>query len=207
MKNLNKPLQIGITGGIGAGKSLICHIFQTLGIPVYNADNRAKWLMNYDKTLMGEIKHHFGDESYLPDGSLNRTYLSEKVFNNEALLKQLNALVHPKVGEDYQQWVSEQTTPYVLKEAALLIETDSYKTLDYLITVSAPEKVRLNRVLLRDTHRSVQDVEAIMKKQLSDSERAAKADFVIVNDETSLIVPKALKLHHRFCKEVQKFNV
>jgi dephospho-CoA kinase len=132
---------------------------------------------------MAEIKQYFGKEAYLPDESLNRQYLSEKVFNNKSLLKQLNALVHPKVGEDYQQWVVQQTALYVVKEAALLIEAGSYKTLNYLITVNAPETVRLSRVLLRDTHRSAQEVQAIMQKQLSDSERAAKADFVIVNDD------------------------
>ncbi len=201
MQTLNKPLQIGITGGIGAGKSLIARIFQTLGVPVYDADSRAKWLMTHDKNLIAEIKDQFGEEAYLADGLLNRTYLSEKVFNNEARLKQLNALVHPKVGKDFERWAGRQTAPYVLKEAALLIEAGSYKTLDYLITVNAPEKVRLSRVLLRDTHRSEEDVEAIMKKQLSDNERAEKADFVIVNDGSSLVVPKVLQLHERFLKE------
>lgn len=204
MQNLSKPIQIGVTGGIGAGKSLVCRIFQTLGIPVYNADQRAKWLMNHHPTLMAEIKQNFGEEAYLADGSLNRQYLSEKVFNNETLLKQLNTLVHPKVGEDFQQWVIQQTDPYVVKEAALLIEAGSYKTLDYLVTVNAPEKVRLDRVLLRDTYRSTQEVQAIMQKQLSDKERAAKADFVIMNDGTSLIVPKILQLHKRFLKEAAK---
>jgi dephospho-CoA kinase len=202
--NLSKPIQIGVTGGIGAGKSLVCRIFQALGIPIYDADHRAKWLMNHHPTLIAEIKQHFGKEAYLPDESLNRQYLSEKVFSNETLLKQLNALVHPKVGEDYQQWVLQQMAPYVVKEAALLIEAGSYKTLDYLISVNAPESVRLRRVLLRDTHRSAQEVEVIMRKQLSDHERAAKADFVIVNDDKSLILPKTLQLHQRFLKEAAK---
>ena len=204
MQSLSKPLQIGVTGGIGAGKSLVCQIFQALGIPMYNADQRAKWLMNHHQTLIAEIKQHFGKEAYLPDESLNRKYLSEKVFSNETLLKQLNALVHPKVEEDYQQWVLQQMAPYIVKEAALLIEAGSYKTLDYLITVNAPETVRLRRVLLRDTHRSAQEVQAIMRKQLSDHERAAKADFVIVNDDKSLIVSKILQLHQRFLKEAAK---
>ena len=201
MQNRNKPLLVGITGGIGAGKSLIARIFHTLGVPVYDADSRAKCMMTHDKNLIAEIKNHFGEEAYLADGLLNRAYLSEKVFNNEARLQQLNALVHPKVGEDFEQWASQQAKPYVLKEAALLIEAGSYKTLNYLITVNAPEKVRLSRVLLRDTHRSEEDVEAIMKKQLSDTERAEKADFVIVNDGSSLVVPKVLQLHKRFLQE------
>ena len=204
MHSLSKPIQIGVTGGIGAGKSLVCRIFQTLDIPIYNADHRAKWLMSHHPTLIAEIKQHFGKEAYLLDESLNRQYLSEKVFSNETLLKQLNALVHPKVGEDYQQWVLQQMAPYVVKEAALLIEAGSYKTLDYLITVNAPETVRHRRVLLRDTHRPAQEVQAIMRKQLSDHERAAKADFVIVNDDKSLIVPKILQLHQRFLKEAAK---
>lgn len=204
MQHQNKPLQIGVTGGIGAGKSLVCRIFQVLGIPLYNADHRAKWLMNHHQPLITEIKQNFGEEAYLTDGSLNRPYLSEKVFKNETLLKQLNALVHPRVGEDYEQWLAQQTTPFVVKEAALLIEAGTYKTLDKLITVNAPETIRLRRVLLRDTHRSPEEVRSIMQKQLSDDERTATADFVIVNDEKTLIAPKVLQLHHRFLKEAAK---
>lgn len=197
----NNPLQIGITGGIGAGKSLVCRIFHAMGIPTYNADNRAKWLMAHHEILQQEIKQNFGNEAYQTDGSLNRRYLAEKVFNNETLLSQLNALVHPKVGKDYAQWAIAQTSPYVIKEAALLIESGSYKTLDYLITVNAPENVRVDRVLLRDTHRSTEEVRAIIQKQLSDNERAAKANFIIVNDGKSLMMPHVLKLHERFLKE------
>ncbi len=204
MQTLNKPLQIGVTGGIGAGKSLVCRIFHVMGTPVYNADDRAKWLMAHHQPLKDEIKQFFGEKAYLQDGSLNRPFLSEKVFNNEEQLKKLNALVHPKVGEDYEAWVRQQTTAYVVKEAALLIEAGSYKALDYLVTVNAPEDVRLERVVLRDTHRSVKDVKSIMQKQLSDEERAAKADFVIINDGKSLVVPQVLQLHKRFLKEARE---
>jgi dephospho-CoA kinase len=193
------PLQIGITGGIGSGKSLVCRIFQILGAPVYDADSRAKDLMTTDGILISRIKKEFGELSYRQDGSLNREYLGEKVFNDAERLKVLNSLVHPRVAEDYTQWVGRhQQAPYVIKEAALLFEAGSYKALDKVIVVHAPSSVRIKRVLSRDKHRTEVQVREIMKNQLPDEDTLARADFIIRNDESQLVITQVLDLHHQF---------
>jgi dephospho-CoA kinase len=193
------PLQIGITGGIGSGKSLVCRIFQILGAPVYDADSRAKDLMTTDGILISRIKKEFGELSYRQDGSLNREYLGEKVFNDAERLKVLNSLVHPRVAEDYTQWVGRhQQALYVIKEAALLFEAGSYKALDKVIVVHAPSSVRIKRVLSRDKHRTEAQVREIMKNQLPDEDTLARADFIIRNDESQLVITQVLDLHHQF---------
>jgi dephospho-CoA kinase len=193
------PLQIGITGGIGSGKSLVCRIFQILGAPVYDADSRAKDLMTTDGILISRIKKEFGELSYRQDSSLNREYLGEKVFKDAERLKVLNGLVHPRVAEDYTQWVGHhQQAPYVIKEAALLFEAGSYKTLDKVIVVHAPSSVRIKRVLSRDKHRTEAQVREIMKNQLPDEDTLARADFIIRNDESQLVITQVLDLHHQF---------
>jgi len=194
-----KPLQVGITGGIGSGKSLVCKIFGILGAPAYDADSRAKILMTTDGILVEQIKKEFGSLSYTGSGRLNREFLSAEVFTKGEKLKKLNALVHPRVAIDYEQWVHGQLgCNYVLKEAALLFESGSYQMLDTVILVSAPKEVRIRRVLARDIHRSIEDVEKIIQNQLSEEEKRAKADFIIRNDESELIVPQILNLHERF---------
>lgn len=196
---MGKPLQIGITGGIGSGKSLICRIFSCLGISAYDADSRAKEVMTTDGILISLIQKEFGRLSYHEDGTLNREHLSEAVFNNPERLKVLNELVHPRVGEDYKQWLSEHhSDAYVIKEAALLFETGSHKSLDKIIVVSAPEHIRIKRVLVRDAQRSKQQVEEIMKNQLGDEEKMKRADYIIINDESRMVVPQVLQLHKVF---------
>ena len=193
------PLLVGITGGIGAGKSVVCQIFSHLGIPVYDADSSARKLMVSDELLMSSIKETFGDESYLPTGALNREYLSGRVFSNPDELNKLNALVHPRVGEDFKKWVEGHLeAPYLIKEAALLIESGSYKELDKLVAVLADKATRVRRVMLRDVHRSEVAVNAIIDKQLSDSAFRKHADHVILNEESNPILPKVLKLHQEF---------
>ncbi len=195
----NSPMQVGITGGIGSGKSIICKIFQSLGIPIYDADLNAKSLMTEDASLIASIKKHFGDEAYLSDNQLNRKYIAGKVFGNKQQLDLLNSLVHPAVGTHYKNWVkSHAGKPYVIKEAALLFESGSYKMLDKIITVEAPVDIRINRVLFRDAHRSAKDVQAIIDNQLTDIERNKKADFVITNDDKTTIIPQVIKLHKKF---------
>ncbi|MBX2965170.1 MAG: dephospho-CoA kinase [Cyclobacteriaceae bacterium] len=202
---MNRPLQVGITGGIGSGKSLVCRIFQCLGISIYDADSRAKSLMTTDGILIAQIRKEFGDLSYNEDGSVNRKYLSEVVFNKSDQLEKLNSLVHPRVGEDYKQWLKlNAQAPYVVKEAALLIEAGTYRAMDYLIVVQAPEALRVQRVLKRDTHRTTQDVLAIIRNQLQDEERLRFATDVIVNDETRLLIPQVLMLHEKFSARQNK---
>ncbi len=196
---MNKPLQIGITGGIGSGKSLVCKIFQSLGIPVYDADSHAKILMTTDGILVDQIKKEFGSLSYDQHGNLNRKLVSEIVFNDETKLQKLNALVHPRVAFDYDSWLTEHVgKPYVLKEAALLFESGSFRLLDKTIVVTAPEPMRVSRVLKRDSQRTKQEVVKIIRNQMEEEEKLKRADFIIQNNETELIMPQVLKLHERF---------
>lgn len=192
---MKRPLQIGITGGIGAGKSLVCRIFGILGVPVYDADSRAKSVMTTDGILMNQIQKEFGLLSYHKDGSVDREYLAKAVFSDEEKLKKLNALIHPRVALDYEQWVEKQKSKYVLKEAALLFEAKSDKVLDKIIVVSAPEELRIKRVLQRDSHRTEQQIKDIIRNQLSEEEKIKRADFVMLNDEKKLLIPQVLELH------------
>ena len=179
-----KVLKIGITGGIGSGKSTVCRMFEELGIPVYYADDRAKYLMQHEHYLIDQIKKNFGEDVY-DDGKLNRQLLASRVFHDKEKVALLNSLVHPAVFRDTERWVEDQKerkVPYVLKEAALLVETGSYKVLDKLIVVTAPLQVRIDRVTQRDDT-TVADIEARMRNQLSDEEKVKLADFVVVNDD------------------------
>jgi len=196
---LKKPLQVGITGGIGSGKSLVCKIFQTLGAPVYDADSHAKILMTTDGILVDQIKKEFGSLSYDERGGLNRKHLSQTVFSDETKLSKLNSLVHPRVASDYDRWLTNHTNnAYVIKEAALLFESGSSILLDKIIVVTAPEKMRVKRVLKRDPQRTEQDVIKIIRSQMSEEEKLKKADVVIQNNETELIIPQVLKLHDQW---------
>ena len=194
-------LRIGITGGIGSGKSTASRLFQSLGAPVYDADSRARWLMENDDELRRHLTAAFGPRTYDATGYLNRPLLAGTVFNNPSLLAQLNALVHPRVGTDLEHWAAAQAQAghtYVLKEAALLFETGSYKRLDQIITVFAPLLVRQARVLRRDPHRSLADVQAIMAKQLGEDEKMQRADHVLTNDNVRPLLPQVLALHAIF---------
>jgi len=196
---MQRPLQIGITGGIGSGKSLVSKIFGILGVPAYDADSRAKKLMTTDGILIQQIKKEFGSLSYNVKGDLNREFLSSTVFKHPEKLKQLNALVHPRVAEDYRHWVEAHSAcKYVLKEAALLYESGSYQGLDKIILVTAPIETRIKRVLVRDPQRTKQEVERIIQNQLSEEEKEMRANFIIRNNESELIVPLVLNLHERF---------
>lgn len=187
---------IGITGGIGSGKTTCCRIFETLGIPVYYADTRAKKLMTSDKTLKAEIKALLGKEAYYRNGRLNRGYIASQIFNDKALLKKMNGLVHPAVGRDVIGWASQQDAPYILYEAALLVENGSYKNFTKLLVVSCPEKERIRRVMERDDV-DMKDVKARMDNQLPESIKIAVADYVIVNDGQEMLIPQIMDVHER----------
>lgn len=196
---MKKPIQIGITGGIGTGKSIVCKIFKVLKVPTYDADSRAKAVMTTDGILVEAIKKEFGTLSYKANGELNREYLSKEVFSDEAKLKKLNALVHPRVAIDYEAWLSKHTgQPYVLKEAALLFESGSHKAMDKVLVVSAPLELRIQRVLSRDTHRNESQVRSIMANQLAEEEKSKRADYRIENDEKHSVLAQALHLHQQF---------
>lgn len=194
---MNKPFIVGITGGIGSGKSTVCRIFENLGLPVYYADDRGKILLTADNQLKTEVIDFFGKESYLTNGELNRTYLADRVFKLDSELQKLNSLVHPAVARDFERWVENSNSKIVLKEAALLIENQSYKTLDYLIAVLAPEAIRIERVLMRDNHRNKSQILDIMSKQVKDELRKSSSEMVISNDGMSLLVPQVLKVFEK----------
>ncbi len=195
-----QPLQVGITGGIGSGKTTACKIFESFGIPVYNADERAKQIMVEDEDLKQEIVKNFGVNAYFPDGQLNREFLANIVFNEPGRLKILNSLVHPAVGLDGLKWHQSQTgVPYTIREAALLIESGSYKMMDYLILVTAPEQVRIERVMTRDNTTEAA-VLARMEKQMPEQEKATYADFCINNDSRSSLIKQVFEIHQQLKK-------
>ncbi|MBW8051885.1 MAG: dephospho-CoA kinase [Cytophagales bacterium] len=197
----DKPLKIGITGGIGTGKSIVCKIFELLGIPIYDADARAKWLLTHDVELIKQIRQHFGENVYLSvnDNQLNKKILSDRIYKNPNQLDLLNSLVHPKVMDDYEKWQKNNIHhPYIIKEAALLYESGSYQYLDKIITVYAPVSLRIERILKRDPHRTESDVKAIMAAQISDEQKVKKADYVIYNDDKKMVIPQVLELHKKF---------
>ncbi len=187
-------MQIGITGGIGSGKSTVCKIFEVLGIPVYYADDRAKWLMNNDANLIEGVKSVFGDEAYQA-GTLNRPFIASIVFNDKSKLAKLNALVHPAVFQDGIAWnEANADAPYTLKEAAILFESGSYLTVNKVITVFAPKEIRIQRVLTRDdTTREA--IEARMDKQMPEKEKIERSDFVIYNDDKHSLIEQVLNIH------------
>lgn len=189
------PLRIGITGGIGSGKTTVCRIFETLGIPVYYADERAKLLMTESGLVVSQIKNLFGEEAYLPDGALNRKWIAGIVFQDASMMEKLNAIVHPAVQLDGENWHQQQyNVPYTLKETALLFEIGSEQFFQKTITVFAPKEIRLRRTMLRDAQTEAQ-VEARMAKQMDDDKKVQLADYVIVNDGKKLLILQVLHIH------------
>jgi dephospho-CoA kinase len=204
----NGHLKIGITGGIGAGKSTVCRIFEQLGVPIYYADIRAKELMSEEEDLKKNLRLAFGWDAYDKQGELNRAYLAKIVFNNPRQLKTLNQIVHPAVFEDYNKWVKikgQEGHPYSLKEAALLIEAGSYKQLDKIIVVTSPIDLRIDRIMKRD-HLRKEEVLKRMENQLSDKERLEKADYVIKNVVNQSLIKQVLTLHKEFMKLNEKLQ-
>jgi dephospho-CoA kinase len=191
------PILVGLTGGIGSGKSTVAKIFSLLGTPIYFADDRAKWLMGNDELLKNQLIEAFGEESYDSKGELNRSFLAKTVFSDPEKIKTINSLVHPAVGRDFLSWSSQQNTTYVLKEAALIFETGNNKALDFVINVSSPLKVRIARTLMRDSFRSEEQVNQIINQQLPDEQKNELADFVIKNTDNKLLIPQVLEIHQK----------
>lgn len=199
MPNKYIMLHVGITGGIGAGKTTVCKLFEVLGIPIYYADDRAKWLMENQQELISGIVQLFGTEAYDAQKHLNRSYIAQKAFHNPELLQQLNALVHPAVALDGMEWQQAQSEiPYTLKEAALLFESGSYKLLDKIIVVSAPLELRIQRVMERDGSTREAVLQRI-SRQIPQEEKEARADFIIRNDGISPLIPQVLSIHQKLC--------
>lgn len=194
MNRLN-PILVGITGGIGAGKTILSKFFSVLGVPGYNADDRAKWLMVNDSALRNLISDTFGEYSFTIDGQLNRSYLAKSVFSDTGKTELINSMIHPAVKMDFTRWAAQQNSPYVLKEAALLFETGSYRDLDKTILVSAPLEIRIARVMERDPQRDQDQIHEIIARQLPEEEKKKLADYVIDNKGNKLVIPQILKIH------------
>ncbi len=186
-------LKIGLTGGIGSGKTTAAHIFEVLGIPVYYADEAAKKLMNEDKVLRQEIIRLFGNEAF-KEGELDRSFLGELVFSDPEKLSQLNSIVHPATLEDAARWMLRQRTPYAIKEAALIFEANLQSYFDYVIGVTAPESIRISRVVKRD-HTSREKVMKRIRQQMDEEEKIGLCDFVIRNDESEGLLVQVLRIH------------
>ena len=191
-------LKIGLTGGIGSGKSTVAHIFEVLGIPVYYADRAAKKLMTENEELKASIISAFGIAAYA-NGNLNREYIARQVFNNDKKIELLNSLVHPATIEDAAEWIKIQNAPYVIKEAALIFESRSNQELDYVIGVRSPLALRIQRAMDRDNI-SADKVKARMDKQMDEELKLQLCDYVIVNDEQGMLIPQVLTLHELFLK-------
>ena len=186
---------IGITGGIGSGKSLICKIFSTMNIPIYDADSRAKYLINNDLSLKNSIKNLLGENAYLPTGIYNRKWVASQVFNNPDLLKQLNSLVHPCVHKDSHDWVKKYSkSPFLIYEAALMKAAGDNNMFDKVIVINAPINLRIQRIQVRDK-RSEQEIKDIIARQISDEERLKIADYVIENDDKEPVLEQVLELY------------
>lgn len=176
----SRPLIIGITGGIGSGKTTVANHFEKLGFPLYNSDLRARDIQNNNANVIKQIKAIFGDESYHNEG-LNRPFIASQIFNNKEKLKQLNAIVHPAVFKDFEQWINQQNTKFILKEAAILIESGSYKDCDIIISVIADSEIKIKRVQERD-QLTPEQIIARMNNQLSDQEKIKYSDYIIENN-------------------------
>jgi dephospho-CoA kinase len=194
-------IKIGITGGIGSGKSTICKIFETLHIPVYYADVEARRLTNTHPNIVKGVKKLFGEDIYI-NNCLDRKRVGQIVFEDQTLLQQLNEVIHPVVADHFSQWLYEnRNAPYVLKEAAILFESGAYKQVDKIITVTSPEELRIKRVMQRDGF-SYEEVKSRINNQIDEQERVERADFVIYCNDKDLVVPQVLKVHSQLMNSV-----
>lgn len=189
---------IGLTGGIGSGKSTVAGLFADLGVPIYIADERAKKLMNRSKVIQRELITLFGNQAYA-NNELNRNFIASKIFNDKALLQKMNAIVHPKVGADFKRWLKRQNAVYVIKEAAIIFEHNQQSQYDYIITVTTPMEKRVQRVMKRDNKTKTQ-ILAIIDNQLSDEEKIKNSHFVIVNQKLEDTKTQVEILHHKLLK-------
>jgi len=192
---------VGLTGGIGSGKTTVSQMFKALGVPVYNSDKEAKALMQSSEGIKRELIQLLGEDCYL-DGQLNRHFIGSKVFADKMLLEKINAIVHPRVSTHFEAWSSKQKAPYVVKEVAILFETESQHLFDFILTVTAPVETRIQRVISRD-QKTRTEVESVIKNQLSEAEKIKQSHFVIYNDKISEIELKVIEIHNKILDKLK----
>jgi len=188
-------LKVAITGGIGSGKSLVCQVFKTLGIPIFDADAVSNQLVEHDTGLKASIIKLFGKEAYI-NNNYNRKYIAHIVFNQAEKLKALNELIHPKAIEAAKQWFEKQQTPYAIKEAAILFESKAEQDIDIIIGVTAPEQIRIERVMQR-IGCSKDEVIKRMQQQMLEDEKMKKCNYIIYNDNVTALIPQVLQIHEK----------
>ncbi len=193
---------VGLTGGIGSGKTTVANMFKELGVPVYIADVEAKKLTNSSKYIKNKIIALLGDKAYLPDG-INKKYVAKLIFNNKKLLEKVNQIIHPKVAEHFNKWVKKQKGVYCIKEAAILFENGSYKDCDYTILVTAPSEIRIQRVVERD-NASVKEIEVRMKNQWNDEKKTVLSDLIIHNIDLQTTQEKVIEINLFLLKSIKK---
>ena len=194
-------LVVGLTGGIGSGKTTVGKMFKSFGIPVYLADKEAKALMHRSKIIKRKLIALFGESAY-KDGKLNRAFLASKIFNDKALLSQMNAIVHPKVASHFKRWLKKQNAPYIIKEAAIIFENNLEHQYDYIITVIADKDSRIQRVMKRDSV-TQKKVESVINNQLSDAEKIRKSDIVITNNDIKTLEKQVKDIHFSILKIIK----
>ena len=190
---------VGLTGGIGSGKTTVAKMFHSLGIPIYIADDEAKKLMDASKSIKRELIGLFGEQAYV-EGKLNRAYIADVIFNNKAYLERMNAIVHPKVRAHFKKWALKQKSSYVIKEAAVLFENGGYKECNFIITVTAPKKIRMERLLKRETT-TVEKIEAIMQNQWTDEAKTKLSHYVIENIDLATTRLQVEEIHAQIVKK------
>ena len=200
MKTARSALKLGVTGGIGAGKTSVCRVFSVLGIPVFSADTEAREVMDIDTVIILRINTIVGKDLYI-NGSLDRAELAKLIFNNNRLLEKINSLVHPVVFSRFREWEKKQSAPYVIMEAAILFESGASKVVDRIVTVVAPMEERVGRVIHRSNLTREQVMER-MRNQMSDSERISQSDYTIHNSENDMIIPAVLDIHEDILKYI-----
>jgi dephospho-CoA kinase len=189
-------VKVGITGGIGSGKSLVCKIFSLLGVPVYYSDERAKYILNNNTEVIKKLTAKFGENLYT-NGELNRAFLANIIFNNKEAINFVNSIVHPAVGIDFADWTETlHASLYCMEEAALLFESGSFKQFDLIITVVSPEQMRIKRVMERDKVQK-DDVISRMRNQWNDEKKIELSDFVINNGITNSLMEQVLEIHNK----------
>jgi dephospho-CoA kinase len=190
-------IKVGLTGGIGSGKSLICEIFSRLKVPIYYADINAGILTETDPFIRRELMDLFGDEIYV-NNTLNKNLMSARIFHDRSLLKEVNKIIHPKVTANFKEWCTRHDGyPYVIEESAILFESNAYRAFDVYITVSTPKKLRMQRIMKRK-NMTIEKARAIMRNQLPEQDKINLSHHVIINDGTKLVIPQVLNLHHLF---------